>query len=408
MCFLNSQVDPGATLETLKAILEAETGVQANIQVIIHNGNPLTANGALSAQGVQSGDLLMLEKALAAPQAPAGRPGAGGPSGLPIPPAQLQELLQNLRNMPQDRFPPPLREAIASGDMPTITRFLEQMMGAQARDPLEEEEERLRAAAEADPFNIDVQRRLEEIIQQRNVRENYENALEHNPEAFGSVHMLYVDTEVNGVAAKAFVDSGAQMTIMSQSFAEKCGLLRLMDRRFTGVAQGVGQTKILGRIHMAPMKLAGKHIPISITVLDGDGVKFLFGLDNLKRHQCSIDLQANVLRFPSLEVAVPFLAEHELPRDDLFQSQKEAEEQAAGVSNSGAAQAPSAPAQGSSPAATVPVPSAGGGGPSQPAGWEEKVQRLMALGFPREHCEGALKATNGNEEMAGSMLFGGF
>jgi hypothetical protein len=43
-----------------------------------------------------------------------------------------------------------------------------------------------------------------------------------------------------------------------------------------------------------------------------------------------------------------------------------------------------------------------------PAGWEEKVDRLTALGFPRPQCVDALKATNGNEEMAGSLLFGGF
>jgi DNA damage-inducible protein 1 len=46
-------------------------------------------------------------------------------------------------------------------------------------------------------------------------------AMEANPEAFATVTMLYVNMDVNGIALKAFVDSGAQMTIMGKSTAEK-------------------------------------------------------------------------------------------------------------------------------------------------------------------------------------------
>jgi hypothetical protein len=34
-----------------------------------------------------------------------------------------------------------------------------------------------------------------------------------------------------------------------------CRLLRLLDQRYKGVAHGVGQTEILGRIHVAPIKV---------------------------------------------------------------------------------------------------------------------------------------------------------
>ncbi len=69
------------------------------------------------------------------------------------------------------------------------------------------------------------------------------------------VVMLYIDCEVNKTPLKAFVDSGAQMTIISLEAAQKCGLSRLIDNRWSGIAKGVGTAKIVGRIHVAPLKV---------------------------------------------------------------------------------------------------------------------------------------------------------
>jgi len=69
--------------------------------------------------------------------------------------------------------------------------------------------------------------------------------------------MLYVDVLVNKKPIQAFVDSGAQSTIISHNCAKECGILNLMDTRFAGMAKGVGTSKILGRVHLADMEIGG-------------------------------------------------------------------------------------------------------------------------------------------------------
>ncbi|XP_028106294.1 protein DNA-DAMAGE INDUCIBLE 1-like [Camellia sinensis] len=158
----------------------------------------------------------------------------------------------------------------------------------------------------------------------KGIDENWAAALEHNPEAFARVVMLYVDMEVNGVPLKAFVDSGAQSTIISKSCAEHCGLLRHMDQRYKGIAHGVGQSEILGRIHVAPIKVGNVFYPCSFVVLDSPNMDFLFGLDMLRKHQCIIDLKENVLRVGGGEVSVPFLQEKDIPTNFLDEVAKQA------------------------------------------------------------------------------------
>ncbi len=95
-------------------------------------------------------------------------------------------------------------------------------------------------------------------------------------------------------------------------------------------------------------------------------------------------------------------------------SQQEAERRKTSAGDShptspSASQQPGAPSTAAAPAPQQPAPAA-----SQPASgqqanaeFEEKVARLMALGCSRAECEAALRRANGNEDMAGALLFGG-
>ena len=94
-----------------------------------------------------------------------------------------------------------------------------------------------------------------------------------------------------------------------------------MDTRFAGMAVGVGTSRILGRVHACDMEIQGTRLPCSFTVLEDNKVDLLFGLDNLKRHQCCIDLVSNTLHLRNGEISIPFLSEGEIKKN-MFEEEK--------------------------------------------------------------------------------------
>nr|XP_002708573.1 protein DDI1 homolog 1 [Oryctolagus cuniculus] len=203
---------------------------------------------------------------------------------------------------------PSLAEALLSGNLETFSQVLME----QQRERALREQERLRLYS-ADPFDREAQAKIEEEIRQQNIEENMNIAMEEAPESFGQVAMLYINCKVNGHPLKAFVDSGAQMTIMSQACAERCNIIRLVDRRWAGVAKGVGTQRIIGRVHLAQIQIEGDFLQCSFSILEEQPMDMLLGLDMLKRHQCSIDLKKNVLVIGTTGTQTSFLPEGELP-----------------------------------------------------------------------------------------------
>ncbi|XP_075462029.1 protein DDI1 homolog 2 isoform X2 [Ascaphus truei] len=335
------EVDADFELENFRALCELESGIPASDSLIVYAERPLTDNHrSLSSYGLKDGDVVILrQKEISEPQSAAPFPGlpridfssiaVPGTSSQPQAP-QPSVLPPDLTSFPQGMdnpallrdmllaYPhelsllkernPPLAEALLSGDLEKFTKVLLEQQQERAR----REQERNRLFS-ADPFDLDAQAKIEEDIRQHNIEENMTFAMEEAPESFGLVVMLYINCKVNGYPVKAFVDSGAQMTIMSQACAERCHIMRLVDRRWAGIAKGVGTQKIIGRVHLAQVQIEGDFLPCSFSILEEQPMDMLLGLDMLKRHQCSIDLEKNVLVIGTTGTRTTFLPEGELP-----------------------------------------------------------------------------------------------
>lgn len=173
------------------------------------------------------------------------------------------------------------------------------------------EERRLDNLVRTNPNHPDAQKHIEDVIRRKDIENQRLHALEHNPEAFTSVHMLYCAVEVNKTPVTALIDTGAQITIMSKNCAEKCGLMRFVDTRLAGFARGVGESKILGKIHAAVLKIGTQYLDVSISVIEQNTLSFIFGLDMMRKHGAVIDLMANSLKLGN--ETIPFLGEGEMP-----------------------------------------------------------------------------------------------
>lgn len=145
-------------------------------------------------------------------------------------------------------------ELLAAAAEATPAKLRALVMSRQLQHVLPAVQERVDTAhlqrrLDADPLDADGQRMLEEMIRRRNVDSNLEmvrdapglppavrpapllqcqisfslapvQADDVMPEAQVKVHMLYVAAKVNDAPIKIFVDSGAQMTIITKSAAE--------------------------------------------------------------------------------------------------------------------------------------------------------------------------------------------
>lgn len=189
------------TLEILKAVIESDSNIPPSAQSLVFN-NQLLGNDAqtLEQAGIGEGDMLIVHVGVpgAAQRQANARRTLGGSSS-----SSQQQAMQRLRPPPQQPSPmfdtetvrlnllgnPSAMEAVRQQNPELAAaaedsqRFQEVFLAQRRREQeLEREKAAKIAALNADPFNVDAQREIEEIIRQQAVTENLHTAMEHNPE----------------------------------------------------------------------------------------------------------------------------------------------------------------------------------------------------------------------------------
>ena len=173
------------TLSDIKAFIEAEINVPPSSQIFLQDGRPVTDNSTTLAQmNVQEGDVVALavqsprQRSQPAQRSTPAQPAQRAPSANDPEQARLRVLGDPVLMAEWRRQDPELAAAASDREKFHDLYSARQRQYAQAQREKEEQH----ALLAADPFNMDAQQKIEEMIRQERVAENLQKAMEENPE----------------------------------------------------------------------------------------------------------------------------------------------------------------------------------------------------------------------------------
>lgn len=142
----------------------------------------------------------------------------------------------------------------------------------------------------------------DEIFKQNIIDENYSLAMDNIPESFIPVNMLYIKGKINNIEQDIFIDTGAQVSVMSLSLAKQLGIDYLIDHFCEGKLVGIGSKNMVGKIHYIDIEFGNFSLPCGFSIIDSDDLKIILGLNTMLSTGCIIDLKNKKMDFNNYEI----------------------------------------------------------------------------------------------------------
>ena len=180
-------VFPDMTLNDLKALVEDEIKVPTSAQYFFLNNQPLVdSDKTLEELNVSEGDMLGLAVQNPGDSARTQRPSGQSPSRRQQPQQEGTDperfrlhIIADTRLMDEVRARDPELANVANDPQrfPTVWEQRQRQIAAAQAEKGEQ-----MALMDADPFNVEAQTKIEEIIRQERIQENIQKAFEETPE----------------------------------------------------------------------------------------------------------------------------------------------------------------------------------------------------------------------------------
>lgn len=129
------------------------------------------------------------------------------------------------------------------------------------------------------------------------VSENLEKAYNEIPHTFIRTEAIFLKGHINGQEIDFLLDTGAEMSVIPVNIIQACGLEKILDKHFSGVLKGVGEAKMLGRIHYVEIVLECGIYPCSFTVCSNNDLPAILGIDMMYNLGISLDFKKKKINF---------------------------------------------------------------------------------------------------------------